>query len=733
MSATKKKYSEIEWPEPDLTIKEIPQATKSLFKNRGVSFTDIQFIGWDGEGINQGFIDEWTECQKYVLISASSGEYIYRDEGISFEERLTFVTQLGVKYPRHTHVIFGASYDFNKLIEGLPREKVEELHTSKNWVQFNQWYFRYRPRKELVIAHLPEGKEFDKHRRLRDQCDGYIRFWDVIGFFQMPFLKVVEEWLGIDYIDYELLATGKEGRLHFTAEDKDFIIQYNAAEVKALVKVMEILHAQLYKLDLRITRWDGAGAIAAQVFKKYNLTDAYYAPDAEGNKKTRIELPEELEEATRFAYFGGRIESGFIGSYYDKIWSYDINSAYPFAASLLPDLNQGKWKYHEGPLELKHVLKMNRMTLFRVQFHFENDRLYYPFPYRCSYGAVLFPKDGERWIYAPELWAAINTLETGDILNVWEAWEFRPFSNAGDGPINLYRQVPTPFSILGHLYYERLKLVKIKDPAEKVLKLAINAVYGKICQKIGWNESTGEPPRFHLLLFAGAITSFTRAMIYNVVYSNQDSIVSISTDGILATKPIDNIRLTAEKEFGGWSTDIYDSLVQLQSGVYWLLKNGIWKEKARGLGRVTGAGKTQKERENNRNELIKLRIQSIENGWKNKKQRVYFDVKSFITSKQACRSDNWFPRLGHWYRMHDEKTGEIGRGIDLLISGWGKRRLTKPVKPGRLTRTIASVNVEYGGELGSSIPYLGEPYALPWLSKDEEFFAEDDEDLEAIF
>ncbi len=313
---------------------------------------------------------------------------------------------------------------------------------------------------------------------------------------------------------------------------------------------------------------------------------------------------------------------------------------------------------------------------------------------------------GERWIYYPEVLAAIRSLRGKDQLRIFEGWEFQ--RAAGD----------KPFTVLSELYKRRQDMVKVNDPAQMVLKLGLNSVYGKLCQKLGWNEEKNTSPVFHNLLFAGWITSYIRGMIYGVVSQVQNDVISINTDGIVSKSPLP-IRLTAEKELGGWTVDKFDELIQLQSGVYWLRKGKHWKERARGLGRVTGDGENENERLISRNEKIVKRIQTVLDAWDAGTRQIFFPVKLFVTSKKALSGPNWFPRWGHWFIMHDEATGQIGRALELRCTGWGKRRLDQSPGRGRMVPTVAAGNVEWGGKFGKDDPKrrdLGAVYELPWIN-----------------
>src|SRR6266568_5085975 len=107
-----------------------------------MNFDSLEFIAWDCEGMNAGMIDRWTERQNLVLMSASTGDYLYDERGILQSERLEFIHSIAQQFPssHYKHVFFGGSYDFNKILEGLSLRKVEQLHRGKHWTIHNgEW------------------------------------------------------------------------------------------------------------------------------------------------------------------------------------------------------------------------------------------------------------------------------------------------------------------------------------------------------------------------------------------------------------------------------------------------------------------------------------------------------------------------------------------------------------------------------------------------------------------
>ena len=95
----------------------------------------------------------------------------------------------------------------------------------------------------------------------------------------------------------------------------------------------------------------------------------------------------------------------------------------------------------------------------------------------------------------------------------------------------------------------------------------MNSLYGKLAQRVGWKEETGEPPTWHQLEYAGFATAYCRAMLLSAIMQNPMSIVAVETDGLISTEPL---RLRESTELGDWEAEEYDDVIYVQSGVYWI-------------------------------------------------------------------------------------------------------------------------------------------------------------------
>src|SRR5690606_23853220 len=84
-------------------------------------------------------------------------------------------------------------------------------------------------------------------------------FYDVISFFQAPFVKACDSYLGERFVDREMIVQNKMLRSSFRAADLSEIARYNRAELVNLVELMNELRIRLHKVGLKPGRWDGPG------------------------------------------------------------------------------------------------------------------------------------------------------------------------------------------------------------------------------------------------------------------------------------------------------------------------------------------------------------------------------------------------------------------------------------------------------------------------------------------
>jgi hypothetical protein len=201
----------------------------------------------------------------------------------------------------------------------------------------------------------------------------------------------------------------------------------------------------------------------------------------------------------------------------------------------------------------------------------------HPFPYRDKQNRVFYPPVVEGWYWGVEVKAAAELFSNA--IHIYEGW--------------VYEQEEvheSPFAFVVPLYEQRARWKAEGNGAQLAAKLALNSLYGKLAQRVGWNKETKQPPRWHQLEYAGYITATCRAMIYRAMMQAPADIIAVETDGIYSRVPL---KLDEGTELGQWEAETFDEIIYVQSGVYWTVKNNtslcgkyatVNKAKVRGFG-----------------------------------------------------------------------------------------------------------------------------------------------------
>jgi hypothetical protein len=134
------------------------------------------------------------------------------------------------------------------------------------------------------------------------------------------------------------------------------------------------------------------------------------------------------------------------------------------------------------------------------------------------------------------------------------------------------------------MFEKRIELGK-KNAVSMPYKLGPNSMYGKLAQRVGWDQKNNLPPRSHCLPLAGWITSSCRAALYKVmVQIPRHKLIAVETDGIYTTVPPEKLAVNLGDDLGEWGVDYYDEMLYLQNGVYHRRSGSDWlPPKARGL------------------------------------------------------------------------------------------------------------------------------------------------------
>lgn len=442
-----------------------PQERKS-FKKHGDPDV-VPFQSFDGEGITlEG-------KHKYVLLASSSGESVYRPNGLSTVECLDFL--LRSKKDRRIRIFFSFGYDIQQMLIDLPNEHlVRVMHG-----EVVKW-------KSYTLQYL-HGKIFSVNN---------VRFYDVFNYWQTSFIKAIKQTLGDNAISDSLIK-GKESRSDFAEWNIEDILRYTNEELDLLVQLAEHLRQVLLRCDVHLgSAFYGPGSIANYWFKKHCI-----APP-------KIVDPVLVDVMER-GYYGGRFESFILGKV-SPVYECDINSAYPAVIAGLPYLDG--WEKWSGGL----FDSSSTYSIWHVSWNVGTNAKIGPFPSRDKHGLISYPANGIGWYWKPEVEAAL-ALYGANRLRIIEG--YHPSVIEGE-----------PFDWVNDVYARRLELKEQNDPAQQGLKIGLNSLYGKTAQRIG-------TAKYFSLAWAGYITSATRAKLLRATIGRENSVIAFATDAVYFNGP----------------------------------------------------------------------------------------------------------------------------------------------------------------------------------------------------
>jgi len=496
---------------------------------RGDTYAPLPFVGVDGEGGTQ----ERYGHRYYVLRSGEN--YLSTDSPLSTEDCLSYIGGLPDGY---IYVGFFFNYDVTMMLAphaGFPLDKIAELldKTKRKLrrdgqpfpVRWKNYEIEYIPSKRFSVGII--DKETNKVKKWRT-------IHDVAGFFQCSFVKALRTWEVGTPEQIALIEEGKANRAEFTSAVTDEELEYSRMECELLAELMDKVRSASREAQIPIRQYEGAGCLASGLLSKYQVSNC------------SGELPAAVQDAAQSAYFGGRFEVTGIGQF-ENVYQYDINSAYPYQCLSLPCLSHGHWQYHadrflpgDSTVGLSHIrfcpaLPVGVMGAMPICA---------PFPFRSKTGRIYYPLQGAGWYWNDEIRAAMDAPEWQWDITITESWEWVP------------KCEHRPFNFVPEYYTKRQEWGK--DGRGKVIKLALNSLYGKTAQSVG-------RPRFSNPVWAGLITARTRALLYRLMCAAGDDILMTATDGIFSLKPLD---VAVGKNLGEWSMNEYKQFFIVQAGIY---------------------------------------------------------------------------------------------------------------------------------------------------------------------
>lgn len=359
---------------------------------------------------------------------------------------------------------------------------------------------------------------------IRDKAKHTYRFFDIAQFYLSSLAKAT-----IEYLHEEPHEFKSSRATLFQDHPLPAIGNYCAQDARQTRDLGTLLMRTIQKIGLSSNRPYSCGYLA----QDFSLRNAD-VPTMKG-------IPRPVLRMYWQAYRGGWFDTYQRG--YGKITSYDISSAYPWALTQLPNVQHGKW--------VKGVVDESNLGVAAVTL-----------TQRARDCLPVAVQRGGRNIYPlPDVpiqtyltLAELRTYETAYDIQVHKAFSFIPSPDA-DYPYQ---------KLIDKLY--ALKQSHPKQSVEYMLyKRIMNSMYGKTAELIKTSEGWTWGKLFHPI-YAAEITALTRTKMYDAIHEHASSVVSILTDGVMFSEPIE---LKTGKGLGAFELQHENvPCVVLQTGVY---------------------------------------------------------------------------------------------------------------------------------------------------------------------
>lgn len=532
--------------EPD-TSRTFKKDHKRLYK-RLAQFKQKPFIGCDGEGCGTDELGR----QLYMLFRIGDRE-LFTGQPLRTYDLLDFICDA----PANSILVgFAFGYDVTMILRDFSERQLKRLFQPRGfgkghspYVWFHEFDVEYLPRNYLRVRRVELVQDPETGDRRRVPVPGSCRtIFETFGFFQKSFLKTIESFDVGSIETRNLIAVNKAKRSGFTEMSPE-VRHYCALECQYLADLMERLREYCNAAGIKPSMWAGAGKLAAALHKLHNTP-----------RKEAIELnvPKKVRDMANMAFYGGRFEITRTGHIQQKVYEYDIRSAYPDAMLYLPCLVHGTWKRFTGSnVDLGHDLFVGNIKFRHVwpRSCFRGLGALGGFPIRSKEGHIYWPSTGSGIYWSPEIIAAIKL---GAKVKINGGYKFVPGCSC------------TPFEWVRDLYNYRREIGS-QGPGYPI-KLGSNSLYGKLVQRIG-------SATFHNDIWGGLITAYTRAKLMEAVALAPGKIIMLATDALYSLVPLPE--LDCSDELGNWESAELNGLFIVQPGLYWCPEKR--KKKSRGL------------------------------------------------------------------------------------------------------------------------------------------------------
>jgi len=359
---------------------------------------------------------------------------------------------------------------------------------------------------------------------------------DLFNVFQTGLDKASKKYLKeskLDTIDANKLNTV----LTYWVKNYKDIIKYCKKDAVLTAKLGNWLVNNAKEVNLPLPKFITSHAS----FSKQYFRSECYIPSID-------KIPINILDIAFETYFGGRFELLKRG-YFEKLYLYDINSAYPDVIRDLPSLKYGTWNKVNKP-------NKNECLGFYKVFLDIKESYISAFPILYKNGSVIYPNGVySGWITWYEL----------DLLSKWVVdfvygYEFVP----GEAEYFPFRKA------IDYLYKVKTENKNKDNVLYWFYKKVLNALYGCFIERHRKVDGLIYSGVLFNSVYASIITAKTRwRLLKDVKKSNWKYLCGFHTDSLISTK---KLNLICNDDIGNWGLVDVGEGVLINTGIYQLGK-----------------------------------------------------------------------------------------------------------------------------------------------------------------
>jgi len=530
------KSSYLYLPKSNIYVRNTKRFIKRTLERNG-------YIGFDTE----------TYMGKCRLICDSENRYVYQP---SFKDCIKFIFYRANK--SFYRSFWNMDFDISAILKlwNAPIGAVKDLTAGKEIVLNNDCSYKgtiekkFDVKEKIVVSNIDDlDVKNDDYRIIYLRSGGFFKiskgknscyYTDLFKIYQTSLNKASSIFLNdnkIDDIDGNALNTDLEYWKHNLRD----IIEYCIKDCVLVKKLGNLFLSNLKKENLPIPNY----LVSKASISKHYIRKNCFLPNIDC-------IPIKILDIASYCYYGGRFELLKKG-YFEHIYSYDINSAYPDVMKNLPSLSRGIWEKTSTISDTEIIGYYKIVAEIPISY-------YSAIPYRPnrkSSSITIFPAGNfGRWV----TWYEADLIRPF-IKKVVDGYEFH------EG-IREYR----PFKeMIDLIYGKKLSHKDINEILYMIDKIIMNAGYGTFWEKHKMELSDGTTALFSGVLFnpvyASIITAKCRWELLRHIKPKQwKHIIGFHTDSVASEIPLD---VPISNELGKWECEIADAYgVYLATGVY---------------------------------------------------------------------------------------------------------------------------------------------------------------------